>query len=217
MIRLMMYTRTCMYKDITGKKFGRLLVLKKVNKTDKQYHLFWLCKCDCGKSKVIRGDSLKNGAIRSCGCFHNEIAVINQRKSHLTHGKTGTKVYITWKQIQVRCNKKTDKNYKRYGGRGIKCKWKSFEEFYRDMGDPPNKFSSIDRIDNNGNYCKENCRWATKKEQANNRRSCKLFTFNNKTQNLKQWSEEYKINYKVLWYRIKVGWKFEEAICKNKY
>lgn len=131
---------------------------------------------------------------------------------YIIHGKTNTKVYNTYKHIKNRCTKKYEFS-KDYYKRGIKNLWKSFNDFYKDMGDPPTAQHSIDRIDNNGNYCKENCRWATKKEQVNNRRNNILITYKNKTMTLMQWSEEKKIEWHTLWYRLKKrNWSIEKTL-----
>lgn len=195
-----------------GKKFGRLIVLKQSNRKDNHYHIYWVCKCTCGKTKTINGSALREGTIKSCGCFHSEVARKIQKKYLQKHGKSGTSIYIRYKQIQVRCNKKTDHNYKNYGGRGIKLLWKTFEEFYKDMGPSYKSELTIDRIDNNGHYCKENCRWTTKREQALNRRTAHMLTYRGKTQNMKTWAREIGIENRTLWYRIKSGWSVELAL-----
>lgn len=202
-----------MYKDITGKKFGRLVVvgLSIIDKK-RDYRVYWNCLCECGKKVVVRGDILRSYRTRSCGCLLKSKVKYGAESYLYKHGKTGTKIYIAWKQIQSRCYNKKDSAYHNYGERGIKCEWETFEEFYKDMRDPPSKMHSIDRIDNNGNYSKENCRWATKKQQANNRRTCVLFTLEGKTKNLKEWSEHFNTPYKSVWWRVKKGWNIEDAL-----
>ncbi len=199
-----------MLKDIKGQRFGRLVVIKFA--FVKNESAYWECLCDCGNKKIIKGYSLRVGSTKSCECLHKEMAREQQKKVCFKHGMTRTKVYISFKGIEGRCNKKTDAAYKNYGGRGIKCEWKSFEEFYVDMGNPPSKKYSIDRIDNNGNYCKENCRWATKSEQAMNRRTAHMLTFKGKTQNMKMWAKEIGIENRTLWARINSGWSVEKAL-----
>ncbi len=202
------------FKNMAGKKIGRLTVLKISHSTERG--VFWVCLCKCGNKVIVKGYSLRCGETKSCGCLHSDSARKIQRKYQWKHGKSGTKIYTTWKQIQIRCNKKSDKAYRNYGGRGIKCLWKTFPEFYKDMGNPPSELYSIDRIDNNSNYCKENCRWATKTEQANNRRTAHLLTYEGKTQNMKSWAIKLGIPYRNLWWRIKNGWSIEEAFSKRK-
>jgi len=147
-------------------------------------------------------------------------------KSHFfKHGMRGTRFYITWRNLKRRCINPKDNVYKWYGGRGIKCMWKSFEEFRDDMYESYQshiqKFgehqTTIDRIDHNGNYCKENCRWATRIEQARNRRDRRTITFKGETKHLNEWALEVGINCETLYERIhKHHWKIEEALTKPK-
>jgi len=135
-----------------------------------------------------------------------------------THGMDGTSIYKTWIGLKARCYNKNDKDYKNYGGRGIKvCKrWKnSFENFYNDMGDKP-KGMSIDRIDNNGNYEPSNCRWATIEQQNNNKRNNHLLTYNGKTQTITQWSREIKVPVSTLQCRLLRGWSKEKTLKYKK-
>jgi len=126
-----------------------------------------LCKCECGIVKKVPLFNIYSGHTKSCGCYQR----LRASQINSSHGMSGTPVYNTYMRILSRTENKKDKDYKDYGGRGIKCKWKSFEEFYKDMGDLPGNMYSIDRINVNGNYCKENCRWSTPAVQSRNKRS----------------------------------------------
>lgn len=194
--------------DISGMKYGRLTVIEFSEM--RKGKSFWLCRCDCGNSSVIVGNNLKNGHSESCGCKRLEDKTF--RKT--IHGMSKTKTYSVWQHMVERCNNPKNKRYLNYGGRGIKVcdKWLKFNGFYEDMGDKPEGLT-LDRKDSDGNYCKDNCRWATMKTQQNNRTNNHVITFLGKTKTLMQWAEEIGIKYKVLNDRInKHGWSIERAL-----
>lgn len=147
----------------TNQRFGRLLAVSAEFKRNRRW--FWLCRCDCGQSKIVRADHLKRGKVRSCGCLNRELT----RMRRLSHGKRKTKIYAVWNMMNQRCSNPRTDSYEYYGGRGIKVRYSSFETFLADMGEPP-PGRSIDRINNDGHYEPGNCRWATAKEQRANRR-----------------------------------------------
>lgn len=153
------------YKDIGGCRFGKLLVTSPYG-SNKNGRKMWLCLCDCGNEKIICSANLLRKDTESCGCI--------QRRNSVKHGHAigvGTKTYITWKGMIQRCSYKGHSQYKYYGQRGINVceRWKIFENFLDDMGERPDGMS-IDRINNNGNYCPDNCRWVTAVEQQKNKR-----------------------------------------------
>jgi len=182
--------REKMQIDITGQKFNTLTAVKKVS-VDGHGALEWLFKCDCGNDFIAVGSTVKSGGIHSCGCVKFE-------SPSKTHGLSKTKEYNSWASIIARCENSKDTSYFRYGGRGIKMceRWRnSFEFFILDMGMSPSDSHSIDRKDNNKGYDPENCRWATKKEQALNRRSNNRIEIEGVTKCVTEWCEHFGISW----------------------
>lgn len=200
-------------QDLTGQRFGRLVVLQRVKKENNK-NTFWLCKCDCGKEKTVRAECLKSKNTQSCGC--------KQRESTLIHGKSNTKLYTVWSAMIQRCYNKNSKVYKYYGGRGIvMCdEWKnSFQAFYDwamangyDENLPQGK-CTIDRINNEGSYEPNNCRWTTQKNQSNNTRRNHFVTINGKTQTMQQWADEYNMSKHTFYARYSKGLRGNDLIA----
>lgn len=206
--------------DITGKKFGRLTAIKFISKEKSnrgKYRYFWLFKCECGTEIVLRKDCVIYKIIRQGICYKGNTISCG---CGFKHGMCGSRFYTIFKGIKDRCLDKKDKNY---GGRGIKIddRWLKFENFRDDMYKSylahVKKFgenqTTIDRVNNGANYYKENCRWATVKEQSNNTRRNHLLSFNNEVLNISQWAKKVNIRYDVLWKRInKYNWTNKDAL-----
>lgn len=196
--------------DKTGMKYGRLTVLSLKNKTPAK----WLCKCDCGNETIIYGSHLIENGTKSCGCLNKELT----SKRVKTHGLTKSKTYQTWRSMKGRCLNPNYNGYKRYGGAGIKVcdSWMDFNNFLLDMGERP-KNSTLDRIDNSGDYEPKNCRWATPKQQASNRNKTLNITYNGITKSAKEWSNDLGLANGTVWNRIMIlGWEIEKAVTFGK-
>ena len=203
-------------KDITGKRFGMLVVQGMAPNLASYGRILWTCICDCGNTKDIEGTNLRRGLSKSCGC-QIEVALRARKGEKRTHGYSNSWVHSVWYKMIQRCYDPACPSYANYGGRGIRVceRWKnSIGAFHEDMGDRTSSAHSIERIDNDGDYEPANCRWATAKEQANNRTSSRLIACLGRVQTLAQWSEEVGLSGSVIHCRIQRGWTVEEAITK---
>lgn len=189
-----------------GEKYGMLTVIGLAGK-NKYNHPLFECQCDCGNKAIIEATRVKNEKTKSCGCLQKE----KTKMLTFQHGLTNTRLHRIWAAIISRCENPKNNRYYTYGERGvIICdEWRNdFTNFYNwAMANGYRDDLTIDRIDVNGNYGPSNCRWATRKEQANNKRSNRNVFYNGMTKNLKQWSEYYGFNYKY----------FQEIMSKNNY
>lgn len=200
-------------KPLAGKVLGRLTVLGPVRREGEV--VIYLCQCECGTYKEIRAASLHDGRTRSCGCLLSDIT----RERCTTHGQAPksnrerSRAYHAWRHMRERCTNKNASDYPRYGGRGITCceEWAKFENFYQDMGDcPPDR--TLDRIDNELGYFADNCRWATKEEQSNNRRNNIHVAYQGETMTLAQAAKKAGFRFHQVYQRMRRGWSFEKSI-----
>lgn len=197
--------------DLTGQRFGKLVVIKEVGKLNG--YTAWLCKCDCGNEKVVRTNSLRSGSTKSCGCGMDH-ARRNNAKFY-PHEIRIHKLYQVWYGMVDRCKNPKHKFYHRYGGRGIYVcdQWKEYEPFARwALKSGYKEGLSIDRIDNDGNYEPSNCRWVTMKKQHNNTSQCKFYTINGVRKSVSEWAEEYGICHGLVLHRLARGLSIKDAL-----
>lgn len=193
--------------DLTGRVFGRLTVVADLGSRNQRR--VWECVCECGNRIQAITCNLTRDHTTSCGCVRRE----RISAAHLKHGKTGSRVHRIWQNMLNRCKNPNVPCYPNYGGRGIKVceRWKSFENFLADMGEPGPEMS-IDRIDVNGDYEPLNCRWATAIVQQSNTRKNRFLTHNGKTQTVSTWAREVGINPTRIALRLAKGWSVEKAL-----
>jgi hypothetical protein len=156
------------YLNITGQRFGRLVALRDVGRKNGGRRVMWLCRCDCGNEAIAASGELRYGDTKSCGCLRKEKP--SRRRHGMSWGTSRTPEYVTWSLMRKRCNNPNDARFKHYGGRGISVceRWNLFENFLADMGKRPTGYS-IERIDNDGNYEPNNCKWIPLRDQVKNR------------------------------------------------
>jgi len=197
-------------RDLVGKVFGRLTVVK-YNGTRKLMR-WWDCLCICGTTRVLSTKSLRK--TKSCGCLRS---TRNKERTGVavTHGMTHSSGYYSWTGMKHRCLCPTNKDYHKYGGRGVSVhpEWLDFAVFIKDMGPRPSTRHSIERLNLNGNYEPDNCEWALPKQQANNRRTSHIITYNDLTKTLTQWADTLDTTEDVIRRRIyKYNWPVEQAL-----
>jgi hypothetical protein len=194
--------------EFTPETFGRLttmgpgFMLPVGSKGRSRKHQ--VCQCACGTIQSYGMSNLIKGDTKSCGCLQKEITVARS----VTHGMTKTAEYKSWQKMRSRCDDPTNNQYHNYGGRGITyCeRWKKFENFFADMGNKPSRIHSLDRKENNGNYEKSNCRWATPKEQGSNKRNNHLVEIAGKTDTFANWCRYFGLQFSTVKRRIRKGW-----------
>lgn len=194
--------------DLTGQRFGSWSVLQRADRQKTKYgEIYWLCRCDCGTEKDVVAASLTKGLSRRCG--------IGQCSASYKHGMEKSRAYVIWAGMKQRCTNPEAASFSRYGARGITYdpRWESFGEFYADMGDPPTGMS-LERNDNDLGYSKENCRWATSKEQMRNRAVTAKVDVGGFDFPLPLVADALKISRQLLTARIKQGWSVRLTLSK---
>jgi len=193
-------------KDEIGNVYGKLTVLELA---EIRVEAIWLCRCDCGQLTKVAGSDLRKGGTKSCGCG---------RKSQ--GGGYKTPEYTTWKEMKRRCYNPQFRWYHLYGGRGITIcdRWRtSFVNFLADMGPRPFPEATVERVDNDGNYAPENCRWASRLEQGQNTRKVRLLTHNGKTLSIRGWARELGIRHCIILWRLKHKWPIEKVLSSQRF
>ena len=205
------------FKDLTGKKFNKLLVLYKTKK-DKNGHYYWKCKCDCGNEKEILGTHLLQGTIKSCGCYNSEQVSKRAKTKQIIPNK---RIRHIWELMKSRCYNNKNISFKNYGDRGIKIcdewldKKNGLINFYNwSMENGYREDLSIDRIDIDGNYEPSNCRWVSWKKQCNNKRNNIKIKYNGESENVCYFIQKYSLNKFAIYSRLRKGWSIKDAIEK---
>ena len=199
------------FEDITGKRYGRLTVIERADsilEPNGKHRTVWRCICECGKEKIVAANKLKSGNTKSCGCYARDV--------NTTHGMSKTRLYKIWRKMKDRCYNPKHTHYEFYGGKGI-CiceEWKDDFEAFKDWAvmSGYSDYLTIERIDNDIGYNKENCKWATVKEQNNNKGDNVFYTYNGFKLTMAEWAERYGINYGTFCKRLYAGWSFKDAI-----
>ena len=204
------------FTDLSGEKFYNLKVLSLDHK-DEKFRAYWKCQCDCGNISIVRSDCLKSGNTMSCGCLGRRLSEERFLKAITTHGGSGTRLYRIWVGMKYRCNASGTRTGKHYADRGIKVcddwarDFKAFESWALTSGYESNL--TIDRIDVDGNYCPQNCRWITIQEQERNKQNTLSTIYRGEKVTLKDLAERNGIGYNTLWQRIyKLNWSVDRAV-----
>jgi hypothetical protein len=201
------------YDNILGRRFNRWTAVCLAGKTKSGQQLI-RCRCDCGTVKDVYPRTLLVGESGSCGCLNRELtAARNFRHGAIASGVRPVE-YSIWKKMRSRCGSQNSNDFHRYGARGITvcARWNNYANFVADMGSRPSAEYSLERKDNNAGYDPLNCIWATKKQQARNRRSNRMLTMNGQTQPVAAWAEEYGISAEMIYNRLDRGWPEDRAV-----
>lgn len=206
------------FRNLTGQKFGRLVAIK-LHHRDSRGRAHWEFLCDCGEKTIAGGHGVTSGKTQSCGCLNRESQLIR----NTTHGMTGTHFYWKWGHMHGRCTNPNIERFKDYGGRGIKILWKSFEEFRDDMYESYLEHvkihgktdTTIERTDVDGDYSKENCTWATRKEQMRNKKSNRTLEHNGMKKCINEWVDITGLNRSTIYRRLRRGLSVENALTQS--
>lgn len=207
--------------DIIGFSNNRLTVIRVVGRNPARKIVVY-CSCQCGQFTTLILSDLRNGHTKSCGCIHKETSTKKMKairhlgeRNRLRHGASKDPEYYIWRSMKARCNNPKQIHYRSYGGRGIKVcdAWeKSFDTFISDMGKRPTTKHQLDRIDNDGNYSKDNCKWSTPTEQQRNKRNNRIIEFNGETLTESEWCQRLGISRGSVSNRIRKGWPLHRAV-----
>ncbi len=206
--------------DLSEQRFSRLTAIKEAGRT-RRGQVLWLCRCDCGATVIVESGKLRKNTTKSCGCLKREIASQSMRKLRTAmsldnHSKSP--LYRIWVEMQRRCYDEKSQSFKNYGGRGIEVcnEWQqSFSSFQAwSLANGYSRELTIDRKDNDGDYCPENCRWVSRKVQANNNRRNRNISYNGVTKTIAQWAEQTGMQWHTLYNRIDRGWPIERALTE---
>lgn len=200
--------------DLTGKRFGRLSVTSFAHANPPRRQAYWNALCDCGERVVVHGSRLRLGHTKSCGCRVRDAGA----ERLFVHGEYGSAEYRTWRGMLNRCHNTREPGFANYGGRGIVVchRWRdSFKNFLADMGRKPSTRHSIDRIDNDGNYEPDNCRWATAKEQSRNQSTNRFLTYGGETMPVAAWAERVGVKASTISRRLALGWTVDRTLTSG--
>lgn len=196
--------------DLTGKRFGRYVVVSR-SLVSNWGETRWECVCDCGNTSCVNGTDLKRGTSSSCGCYGREMV----SKAKRVHGQSHSPEHSTWAGMHKRCSNPKTNGFKNYGGKGIKVceRWQDFQKFLADMGPKPSREHTLDRVDRDGDYTPENCRWASHQVQQNNRSTNVVIEHQGQSMTVAEWARQTGLEYSTLWRRLFVlRWPIEKAL-----
>ena len=202
-------------KKISG-RFGRLVV-ENFSHISNSGSAVWKCICDCGNVAYVTYSNLTHRTTRSCGCLLSE-TLVDRNVKNTKHGGSYSSEYKCWRSMLNRCRNTKDKDYHRWGGRGIEVRYKDFAEFFNDVGPRPSPNYSVDRYPNkNGHYEPGNCRWATRTEQQRNKNNNVVLTLNGTSRLLAEWAEILGVDHRRLRNRVRKGWSDQEALTIKRF